>query len=56
MDQAILTYEIEKEREDFLNWISSQPFEDTHDRIHAKKHTGTGDWLIQEPRFRSWLN
>jgi ankyrin repeat domain-containing protein 50 len=43
------------ERESFLNWISSIPFEQTHEDIYAKKHRGTGDWLLQTIQFREWF-
>jgi len=33
-------------REEFLDWISTIPFEKIHEDIYGKKHPGTGDWLI----------
>ena len=46
----------EKERESFLDWISTFDFEKVHDSIYAKKHEGTGDWLIQTEEFRTWFS
>ena len=46
----------EKERECFLDWISTFDFEKVHDSIYAKKHEGTGDWLIQTEEFRTWFS
>lgn len=44
-----------KDREDFLNWLSTIDFEKVHDDIYAAKHEGTGDWLIEAEEFQSWL-
>lgn len=46
----------EKERESFLDWISTFDFEKVHDSIYAKRHEGTGDWLIQTEEFRTWFS
>jgi hypothetical protein len=45
-----------KEREDFLNWVSALEFEEAHDNIYGKKHTGTGEWLLQMNEFQTWVN
>lgn len=45
---------IVREREDFLKWLSSYPFEEVHVRTFAKKHPGTGDWLLRRPEFDRW--
>jgi len=45
-----------KERESFLDWISKIDFEKSHDDIYAKKHEGTGDWLIQKQEFQTWFS
>ena len=42
-------------RKDFMHWISLIDFEDDHERISAKKHPGTGDWLIARDDFQAWL-
>jgi len=47
---------IEIERENFLDWISKVDFEKVHKDIYAKKHRGTGDWLIQEEKFKAWFS
>lgn len=42
-------------RKRFLEWMSSTEkvdFEKVHGTIHAKKHPGTADWLIQTGRFQ----
>jgi hypothetical protein len=53
-----LSNDQKKEREDFLNWISprEQDHEEAHDNIFAKKHPGTGDWLLRTKEFRNWVN
>lgn len=45
-----------KERSEFLNWISQVDFEKVHDDTYAKKHEGTGAWLLQRTEFKEWLN
>jgi hypothetical protein len=45
-----------KEREELLNWISQDDYEDVHDTIYAKKHAGTGEWLLQTDEFRMWYS
>jgi hypothetical protein len=47
---------IVEEREKFLGWISNIPFEKIHEAMYAKKHPGTGDWLLQTPQFQDWFN
>jgi len=44
-----------KERSEFLDWISKVDFEKVHDDIYAKKHGGTGAWLLQRTEFEGWL-
>ncbi|OCK73445.1 hypothetical protein K432DRAFT_420720 [Lepidopterella palustris CBS 459.81] len=48
--------ENKKERESFLDWISTIDFEKIHDDIYIKKHEGTGDWLIRTQEFRTWFS
>ena len=43
------------ERESFLDWISKIDIEKVHDGIYAKKHKGTGDWVIQKEEFQTWF-
>ncbi|KAF2135403.1 uncharacterized protein K452DRAFT_212756, partial [Aplosporella prunicola CBS 121167] len=38
-----------------LTWISSTSHEETHRAVYEKKHPGTGDWFLQEPKFQEWL-
>jgi hypothetical protein len=45
-----------EQREELLNWISSDDYEEVHDTIYAKKHAGTGEWLLQMDEFRAWDN
>jgi hypothetical protein len=45
-----------KEREEVLNWVSPHDYEEAHDNIYAKKHAGTGEWLLQTDEFRTWDN
>ena len=41
-------------RRKILNWLSSDDFEDTHDRHFKKRFENTGEWLLSDPRFRGW--
>ncbi|KAJ4288061.1 hypothetical protein N0V90_012078 [Kalmusia sp. IMI 367209] len=52
---AFRSAEKRKERSTFLSWLSDIDFEDVHQSIYAKKHKGTGDWLINEPKFQQWM-
>jgi len=45
----------DEDREKFLKWISTIDFEKIHREIYAKKHKGTGDWLLQDEEFEKWL-
>jgi hypothetical protein len=47
---------IVEERENFLGWISNIPFEKIHEAMYAKKHPGTGDWLLRTSQFQDWFN
>jgi len=42
-------------KEDLLSWLSDFPYEQRHEERYAKKHPGTGDWLIQHDKFQSWV-
>jgi hypothetical protein len=44
------------EREKFLGWISEIPFEKIHEDMFAKKHPGTGDWLLRTAKFQEWFD
>ena len=56
-EEDLHTYDfIVEEREKFLGWISNIPFEKIHEAMYAKKHPGTGDWLLQTPQFQSWFS
>jgi len=45
-----------KEREEFLTWISQVDFEKSHEDKYARRHPGTGNWLVQKKSFQNWLN
>jgi hypothetical protein len=51
-----ISHDQKKVREDFLNWISPHDYEEAHDNIYAKKHPGTGEWLLQTKEFKSWVD
>ena len=46
-----------KENEIFrkvLRWLSSDDFEGTHERHFEKRFKNTGQWLLDDSRFKSW--
>jgi hypothetical protein len=42
-------------KEGLLNWLSDFPYEERHEERFSKNHPGTGDWLLQHPRFQHWI-
>lgn len=38
-----------------LTWLSSIFFEESHTRIFAKEHPGTGNWPLGKAEFRNWV-
>ena len=47
------TKEVERRR-NILKWLSTDDFEETHDRHFKKRFENTGQWLLDDPRFRDW--
>lgn len=43
-------------RREFLDWLSTYPYEERHQTIHDQKHLGTGEWLLMVPEFQTWFN
>ena len=41
-------------RRKVLEWLSSDNFEETHDRHFKKRFENTGQWLLDDFRFRDW--
>ena len=37
-----------------LQWLSSDDFEETHARHFRKRFENTGQWLLDDPRFKNW--
>ena len=37
-----------------LSWLSSDDFEETHERHFKKRFKNTGQWLLDDPRFKNW--
>ena len=46
--------EIDKRRRKVLEWLSSHDFDETHERYFNKRFQNTGQWLLDDTRFRSW--
>ena len=43
-------------RKEILQWLSSDDFEETHERHFNKRFENTGQWLLDDPCFTSWIN
>ena len=41
-------------RRRILGWLSSDDFEETHDRHFGKRFENTGQWLLDDSRFQHW--
>ena len=37
-----------------LKWLSSDDFEETHERHYRKRFENTGQWLLDDSRFKDW--
>ena len=37
-----------------LEWLSPDDFEETHGRHFEKRFENTGQWLLDDSRFRNW--
>ena len=46
--------EADSKRRKILKWLSSEDFEETHERHFQKRFENTGQWLLDDPRFISW--
>lgn len=55
---SMLSYLWEKDmtgdRVKALLWISEIPYESDHQFAKRRRLKGTGEWLLQEPRYREW--
>jgi hypothetical protein len=45
----------DQERRDLLEWVSDIQYGRHHDEIEERREPGTGDWLVQDERFREWM-
>ncbi|KAJ7218728.1 hypothetical protein C8J57DRAFT_1394746, partial [Mycena rebaudengoi] len=43
------------EREKIIDWLSPLNFFARHADIFGTRQEGTGRWLLEDPRFRTWL-
>ena len=41
-------------RKKILKWLSPDDFEETHQRHFKKRFGNTGQWLLNDRRFRDW--
>ncbi|KAL2060018.1 hypothetical protein VTL71DRAFT_9840 [Oculimacula yallundae] len=51
----VLSNEQAAERRQFLKWISDIDYEESFNAIIAKKHPGTGKWLLYHDTLQTWL-
>ncbi|KAL8836267.1 MAG: hypothetical protein Q9176_006416 [Flavoplaca citrina] len=52
--ETMRTADASRERENILNWISNAKSSQKHHDVRLPRVEGTGDWLIEEPAFKSW--
>ena len=52
-DKRKKTDAIEMHRK-ILEWLSPDDFEETHERHFKKRFKNTGQWLLDDSRFRNW--
>ena len=45
-----------KENQEILTWISNLSFEKKQVDTLSKRHPGTGQWLLDNDRFKAWRN
>ena len=45
---------ISETRQKVLNWLSSEDFEETHERHFQRRFEGTGQWLLDDSHFINW--
>ncbi|CAG8890998.1 unnamed protein product [Penicillium egyptiacum] len=46
----------DQERRDLLEWVSDIQYGRHHDEIEERREPDTGDWLVQDERFREWMD
>ncbi|KAJ5963671.1 Aldehyde dehydrogenase C-terminal [Penicillium vulpinum] len=46
----------DKERRDLLEWVSDIHYGRHHDEIEERREPDTGDWVVQDGRFREWMD
>jgi predicted ATPase len=47
--------EVDREREKIVESLSSLSFREKQMDVFAKRHPGTGQWLLETEEFRQWL-
>ncbi|KAL8979378.1 MAG: hypothetical protein Q9205_005271 [Flavoplaca limonia] len=52
--ETMRTADASRERENILNWISNAKSSQKHHDVRLPRVGGTGEWLIEEPAFKSW--
>ncbi|KAI5842141.1 hypothetical protein DFP73DRAFT_498411 [Morchella snyderi] len=45
----------DRERKEFLSWLSSLEPEKDFERLYSKRHASTGTWLIESTQYTNWL-
>ena len=52
--ETMRTADASRERENILNWISNAKSSQKHHDVRLPRVEGTGEWLLEEPAFKSW--
>ena len=51
---ALFEKQEKSERQSILEWISGIHYEDNHQFARQGRTSGTGEWLLQDERYREW--
>ena len=57
LDMLVLNvYALDQETQNIINWISPLNFPIKQNDYFSRRHTGTGEWLLEDTTFKSWLD
>lgn len=52
---CLLTFQLEKQRAEILDWLYSEDFRTMHENISNRRKARTGDWIFEKNEFRNWI-
>jgi hypothetical protein len=51
----MINFVLEKKLQDIADWLSPATFDEKQYRVFSQHTPGTGEWLLNEPKFKTWL-